>query len=58
MVSATEKQVEVQKIKLQSKFWTGFVFGLGFTLGVFVILFFIIGIIIFVLNNIFPGLLF
>jgi len=49
---------EVQHTKLQSKFLTGFVFGLGFTLGALIILFFLIGIITIIINNISPGLLF
>jgi hypothetical protein len=53
-----EAQDETTYIKLKSKFWTGFVFGLGFSLGTLIILFFIIGIIALVLNTISPGLLF
>jgi sulfite exporter TauE/SafE len=53
-----EVQDETTYIKLKSKFWTGFVFGMGFSLGTLIILFFIIGIIALVLNSIYPGFLF
>jgi len=53
-----EKEDKVQLIKLKSSFWAGFFWGLGFTLGVLVILFFVIGILVLIINNISPGLLF
>jgi hypothetical protein len=49
---------KVQKVKIQNKFWTGFVFGLGFSLAVLIIFFFIIGVAALIINNISPGLLF
>ncbi len=57
-MAGKEAQDETTYIKLKSKFWTGFVFGLGFSLGAVIILFFIIGIVALVLNSISPGLLF
>ena len=57
-MAGKEAQDETTYIKLQSKFWTGFVFGMGFSLGTLIILFFIIGIISLVLNSIYPGFLF
>ena len=57
MASIKEKE-EIQQVKLQSKFLTGFVFGLGFTLGALIIIFFIVGVIAIIINSISPGLLF
>ena len=58
MSKSQDRSDETQHIKLQGKFLTGFVFGLGFTLGALIILFFLIGIITIIINNISPGLLF
>jgi hypothetical protein len=52
------KQSNELNVDLKNKFWTGFVFGLGFTLGSLIILFFLLGIIAIIINNISPGLLF
>lgn len=49
---------KVQKVKMQNKLWTGFVFGLGFSLAALIVFFFIVGITALIINNVSPGLLF